>query len=194
MGSEYQSLQDALAEATGLDDPTRAAYRAAVAHLDTARSITESSARVASLVTLRRRQVDSVLAAPGILVELSAGELPSRDFNACGFDPQNHLQVSPTVQLQTRWWRPCTGGMSGEFAVPSVHDDDTGTVRAVVGQLADLKLTVAGSAVALTDGLSLQHATNVRLEAPRASAEAKLARVSFDGRTLRIVALPSSDQ
>lgn len=191
---QNQSLQDALAEATGLDDPTRTAYRSAMARLDTVSITTESSARVASLVALRRRQVDSVLSAPGVLLELSAGELPSKDFNACGFDPQNHLQVSRTVQMQTRWWRPCTGGVSGEFAVPSVHDDDAGTVRGVIGQLADLKLTVAGKPVALTDGLMLQRATDVRLEAPRANAEARLARVSFDGRTLRVVALPSSEQ
>lgn len=193
MMSQNQSLQDALAEATGLDNPTRAAYRTAMARMDTVRSTTESAARVASLVALRRRQVDSVLSVPGVLLELSAHELPSKDFNACGFDPQNHLQVSPTVQMQTRWWRPCTGGVSGEFAVPSVHDDDAGTVRGVAGQLADLKLTIAGNAVTLTQGLVLQRATEVRLEAPRVNAEAKLARVSFDGRTLRIVALPSSE-
>ena len=193
MMSQNQSLQDALAEATGLDDPTRAAYRAALIRLDTTRSIAESSARVTGLVALRRRQVDSVLSRPGVLVELSAKELPTGDFNACGFDPQNHLQVSPTVQMQTRWWRPCAGGVSAEFAVPSVHDDEAGTVRAVVGQLADLKLTVAGNAVTLTAGLLLERATDVRLDAPRANASAKLARVSFDGRTLGIVALPSAD-
>jgi hypothetical protein len=188
--SESQSLQDALAEAVGLDDARRAAFRAAVAATDTARATREASNRVASLVALRKRQVDSVLSAPGLLVELSAGELPGKDFNACGFDPQNHLQVSPTVQMQTRWWRPCTGGVSGEFSVPSVHDDETGTVRAVVGPLSDVKLTLAGKTVTLTDGLRLDRVSDVHLDAPRANIDAKLARVSFNGRILRIVALP----
>ena len=190
--SENQSLQDALAEATGLDDPQRAAFRAAVTSRDTASATKTASARVASLVALRKRQVDSVLSAPGVLLELSAHELPNKDFNACGFDPQNHLQVSPTVQMQTRWWRPCNGGVSSEFAVPSVHDDEAGTVRAVIGALADVKLTISGKPVTVADGLRLDRATDVRLEAPRASVDAKTARVSFDGRTLRIVALPSA--
>jgi hypothetical protein len=190
--AENQTLQDALADASGLDDARRTAFRAALSRLDTSSVATEVSARVASLVALRKRQVDSVLSAPGVLVEISAHELPSQDFNACGFDPQNHLQVSPTVQMQTRWWRPCTGGMSSEFAVPSVHDDATGTVRAVVGQLSDLKLTVAGKVVTLADGLELDRASDVHLVAPRANVDAKAARVSFDGRTLRIVALPAS--
>jgi hypothetical protein len=189
---ENQSLQDALAGATGLDDPQRAAFRAAVAGRDTTSAMKTASARVASLVALRKRQVDSVLSTPGVLLEISAHELPDKDFNACGFDPQNHLQVSPTVQMQTRWWRPCAGGVSSEFAVPSVHDDETGTVRAVIGSLADVKLTVAGKPVTITEGLRLDRATDVRLEASRANVNAKTARVSFDGRTLRIVALPSA--
>ena len=190
--TENQSLQDALAEATGLDDARRTAFHAAISRHDTSSSAKDASTRVVSLIALRKHQVDSVLSAPGILVELSAGELPGRDFNACGFDPQNHLQVSPTVQMQTRWWRPCAAGVTSEFAVPSVHDDETGTVRAVVGPLSAVKLTVAGKSVTLTDDLRLDHATDLRLDTPRASVDAKAAKVSFDGRTLRIVALPAT--
>jgi len=189
--SQNQTLQDALADATGLDEPTRLAFRAAVARHDTTNAREDAAARVARLVALRKRQVDSVLAAPGILVEISAHELPAKDFNACGFDPQNHLQVSPTVQMQTRWWRPCAGGISSEFAVPSVHDDDTGTVRAVIGAASDLTITTGGKPVALTNGLSVDRARDIRVVAPRANVDAKLGRVSFDGRTLRIVALPA---
>ena len=189
--SENQSLQDALAEAAGLEEPQRAAFRAAISRLDTTRATRAAYARVTHLVALRKNQVDSVLAAPGVLVEVSAHELPGKDFNACGFDPQNHLQISPTVQMQTRWWRPCTGGVSAEFSVASVHDDETGTVRAVVGPLSDLKLTLAGKPVTLTDGFRLDSATDLHLEAPRANVDAKLASVSFNGRILRIVALPA---
>ena len=189
--SQNQTLQDALAAATGLDDQTRLAFRAAVARLDTATAREKAAAGVARLVALRKRQVDSVLAAPGVLLEISAHELPGKDFNACGFDPQNHLQVSPTVQMQTRWWRPCSGGISSEFSVPSVHDDDTGTVRAVIGAASGLTISIGGKPVALTNGLSVDRANDIHVVAPRANVDAKLGRVSFDGRTLRIVALPA---
>ena len=188
--SQNQTLQDALAGATGLDEPTLLAFHKAVARLDTASARENATARVSRLVALRKRHVDSVLAAPGILLEISASQLPGKDFNACGFDPQNHLQVSPTVQMQTRWWRPCAGGISSEFAVPSVHDDEAGTVRAVVGAASDLTITIGGKPVALTNGLSVDRASEIRVVAPRASVDAKLGHVSFDGRTLRIVALP----
>ena len=190
MMDENETLQDALASATGLDDPQRAAFRSAVARLDTTAAGRDAELRVRNLVALRAKQVDSVLSAPGVLLEISAKELPNKDFNACGFDPQNHLQVSPTVQMQNRWWRPCTGSFSAEFNVPSVHDDDAGTVRAVIGAASDVKLTVDGTPVALTDGLALDAATKVQLDAPRANVQAARARVSMNGRTLRITALP----
>jgi len=187
---QSQTLQDALAVATGLDDPQRTAFRAAVAWLDSAAAGREATTRIANLVELRQRQVDSVLSAPGILLELSAKEMPGKDFNACGFDPQNHLQVSPTVQMQTRWWRPCAGSVTGEFNVPSVHDDEKGTVRAVIGAAQDVKLTIGGSPVTLSDGQVIENASNVKLDAPRANVQAGRAKVSMRGRTLQIMALP----
>jgi hypothetical protein len=188
---ENQTLQGALALAVGLDDAERAAFRSAVGRLDTVTMSREVAGRVADLVALRKRQVDSVLSSPGLLLELSARELPSRDFNTCGFDPQNHLQVSPTVQMQTRWWRPCAGSAgSSEFNVPSVHDDETGTVRAVIGRPEEVTLKVDGVAVTLTDGLMLESATNVRIEAPRASVEAARARIALRGRLLQVTLLP----
>jgi hypothetical protein len=188
---QNQALQDALAIATGLDDPQRAAFRAAAARLDTATAQHEAASRVADLIALRSRQVDSVLAAPGILLELSAAQLPGKDFNACGFDPQNHLQVSPTVQMQTRWWRPCVGSsFVSEFNVPSVHDDDARTVRAVIGSAADVKLTVAGAPVELTTDRVIESASDVKLEAPRANVQATRAKLVLHGRVLQITALP----
>lgn len=190
--AENQTLQDALAEASGLDSPRYSAFHNAVVRVDTAQALRDASTRVARLVALRKHQVDSVLSAPGVLVEVSAHELPGKDFNACGFDPQNLLQVSPTVQLQTRWWRPCAGGVSAEFSVPSVHDDEAGTVRAIVGALSEINVTVAGKPVTLTNGLQIDRATDLHLAAPRASVEARIARLSFDGRTLRITGIPPS--
>ena len=188
--TENQTLQDALAIATGLEDPQRAAFRSAVARLDTAAATREATAAITRLVSLRKKQMDSVLAAPGLLLELSAKEMPARDFNSCGFDPQNLLQVSPMVTMQTRWWRPCAGSVSGEFNVPSVHDEEAGTVRAVIGPLEDVKLMIGGKPVALADGQTIENASDVKLDAPRANAQAKRARVSMRGRTLAIVALP----
>ena len=187
---ENQTLQDALAVATGLDNPVREAFRSAVGRVDTVVSQREAARRVASLVVLRKRQADSVLAAPGILLELSAAEMPGKDFNGCGFDPQNHLQISPTVQMQTRWWRPCAGSFMSEFNVPSVHDQEAGTVRAVIGPVQDVKLTIGGALIDLSEGQRIGNATNVRLDAPRANAQTARANVSFNGRTLRIVGIP----
>ena len=57
--------------------------------------------------------------------------------------------------------------------------------------MSEVKLKVAGKMVTLTDGLHVDRATDVRLDSPRANVDAKVARVSFDGRILRIVALPA---
>ena len=76
---QNQTLQDALAIASGLDDPQRAAFRTAVSRLDTAAAGSEAAARVADLVALRSKQVDSVLSVPGVLLEISAAGLPARD-------------------------------------------------------------------------------------------------------------------
>ena len=188
---QNQTLEDALAIVTGLDDPQRAAFHAAVTRFDTTAAGRDASRRVASLVALRSKQVDSVLSAPGVLLEISAASLPAKDFSACGFDPQNHLQVSPTVQMQTRWWRPCVGSsFRSEFNVPSVHDDTAGTVRAVIGSIQDVKLTIDGNPVTLTDGLVIQDAVKVDLDAPRANVQAAHARISFHGSTLQIIGLP----
>jgi hypothetical protein len=188
---QNQTLQDALAAATGLDDPQRRAFRNAVGRIDTAQGRRETAQRIASLVALRKHQVDSVLAAPGVLLEISASELPGKDFDVCGFDPQNHLQISPTVQLQGRWWKPCAGSsIAGEFNVPSVHDDNAGTVRAVIGPVQQVRLTVDGVQITLTQGLRIDKASKVRLDAPRANAQAARGTITFDGRTLRLSGLP----
>jgi hypothetical protein len=186
-----ETITDALAVATGLEDVERRSYLLAMNSGDTARAASEAMASVAQLRTLRTRQVDSILAQPGILLELSASLLPDKDFGFCGFDPQNHLQVSPTVQLQMRWWRPCAGAaLSSEFNVPSVHDDERGTVRAVIGPESDVKITVAGQPVMLADGQTIDPATDVRLDAPRASVKSTRARLSRAGREIKIAPRP----
>ena len=63
-------------------------------------------------------------------------------------------------------------------------------MRAVIGPMQDVKLTVAGAPVTLTDGQVIDNAVNVHLDAPRASVQAAHAKISLRGRTLQIVALP----
>ena len=93
--------------------------------------------------------------------------------------------------MQTRWWRPCVGSsFTSEFNVPSVHDDEAGTVRAVIGPMQDVKLTVSGSPATLTDGQVIDNAANVHLDAPRANVQAAHAKISLRGRKLQIAALP----
>jgi len=191
MMDRNETLQDALARVSGLDAlETRAFIRAAAAS-DTARAGAASRAAIASLRALRAAQVDSALAAPGILLELSARNLPSEDFGSCGFDPQNLLQVTVTKQLHTRWWRPCAGpSLVAELNVPAVHDRTDGTIRAVIGAEADVKITVGGKSVTLADGENLDAAADVRIEAPRASIQSARANISRIGMILRITPVP----
>ncbi|HUQ98940.1 MAG TPA: hypothetical protein VM166_05745 [Gemmatimonadaceae bacterium] len=186
-----ETLQDALARATGLSDSGDRALRLAMRPADTSRIGAATRTAIGNLVALRARQVDSVLAVPGVLVELSASALPARDFGFCGFDPQNHLQVSTTTQLQTRWWKPCSGkALNAEFNVPSVHDTKAGTIRAVIGSESDVKISIAGKPVTLADGQRIDGASDVRIEAPRASIQSVRANLERIGRAIRLTPIP----
>lgn len=189
--AENQYLDEAVARASGLDAAEQRAFVAAVATFDSAAVRRDAAADIARLQALRTRQVDSLLSLPGLVLELSAAALPRKAFDICAFDPQNHLQVSPTVQIQTRWWRPCAGrALSGEFNVPSVLDTELGTIRAVIGPEADMTLTAGGTPVVLEDGQTIPEALEVQLQAARASVKAPRARLSREGRLLRITPLP----
>jgi hypothetical protein len=191
MMQRNETLQDALARAAGMNSVEEHALRRAIRATDTVALATATRASIARLIASRARQVDSVLNVPGLMIELSASALPGRDFGMCGFDPQNHLQVSPTVQLQTRWWRPCSGkALTSEFNVPSVHDTRAGTIRAVIGAESDVKVTVDGQPVSLADGQRMNAASDVRIEAPRASVQSARANLERIGRTIRITPLP----
>jgi hypothetical protein len=191
MMERNETLQDALARATGMNTVEDQALALATRAGDTSRVGVSARAAVARLKALRAAQVDSVLSRPGILLVLSAAELPGKDVGNCGFDPQNLLQVSSTVQLHTRWWRPCSGkALVSEFNLPSVHDDKDGTIRAVIGAETDVKITVAGQSVTLADGQKINEATDVRVQAPRASVQSARANVARTGMTIRITPLP----
>jgi len=191
MMERNETLQDALARATGMDVMEERALLRATRAADRARAGGAARAAVARLRALRAAQVDSLLSRPGILLELSAAELPAKTFGSCGFDPQNLLQVSATMQLHTRWWRPCAGkSLVSEFNVPSVNDAKEGMIRAVIGPESEVRVTVAGQSLLLADGQRLNAATDVRVEAPRASVQSARANLWMSGRTLRITPLP----
>lgn len=189
--AENQYLDEALAEASGLDTGEQRAFAQAVAAFDSGSIRREATAGIERLQELRVRQVDSLLSQPGLLLELSADALPRKAFDICSFDPQNHLQVTPTMQIQTRWWRPCAGrALSAEFNVPSVIDTERGTIRAVIGPETEVQLTAGGKPLVLADGQTIPEALDVLLQAPRANVRAPRARVTREGRMLRIAPLP----
>lgn len=191
MMTRNETLQDALARVSGLDAAEANAFRLATLRADSIRVSTAAEAAVSRLKVMRAAQVDSFLSRPGVLLELSARELPSKDFGSCSFDPQNLLQVTPTMQLHTRTWRPCSGSaLVAEFNVPAVHDRSAGMIRAVIGTDAEVKITAGGAAVALAEGQTIAAATDVKVEAPRVSIQSARANLSRSGRTIRITPLP----
>lgn len=176
---------------SGLDAAEANALRLATPRADSIRVSAVAQTAVSRLKVLRAAQVDSVLTRPGVLLELSARELPSRDFGSCSFDPQNLLQVTATMQLHTRTWRPCSGSaLVAEFNVPAVHDRTVGVIRAVIGTEAEVRITAAGSPVVINDGQTLSAAIDVKIEAPRATVQSARANVSRIGRTIHVTPLP----
>ncbi len=179
------TLEDMLAVASGIDDAAIAARdiaekRASALH-------EQIVAQINHLKSARQANADSLLSLPGLKLILSADSLPGKDFNSCGYDPQNLLQVSETTQIQMRWWRPCAGGPTyAEFNVPSVHDEAHGTVSAVIGDEASVKLTSNGQPLIIRDGETRRDLTTFKLVAPRATVEAVRADVSRAGNVLEI--------
>jgi hypothetical protein len=186
-----ETLQDALARISGLDAAEEKALRLGLLPSDSTRVAGAARTGISRLQALRAAQVDSALARPGILLELSASRLSAKDFGSCSFDPQNLFQVTATMQLHARTWRPCAGAaLVAEFNVPAVHDRTAGTIRAVIGTEEEVKITVGGQPVTLSDGQTLSAAKDVKVEAPRASIQSAKANVSRSGRVLRITPLP----
>lgn len=173
--SENLTVQDALADASGYRANERALRRQAESTfvMRTLRSAADSG--VASLRKVRRSQVDSVLAADGVQLNLTI-EGGGRSIGTCGIDPQNLLQVEPGVLLHTRWVQVCTGDLlQGTFNTPMVQERNT--LRAVIG--ADSVVKVSNGA----DG-------TVQIESPLVSLRAKNATVAREGRVLTVKITP----
>ena len=186
---EDRTLQDELAEASGYRDTERALLARAAREVDTAALDRDALRGVARLRSLRRAQVDSVLAQPGLLLILRADSLPNRSFGVCGLDPQNLLQAGGGVLLHTRWLRPCGGGVAGDFRTAVVQDDAAGTFTAVVGPEDSVRVTAGGASVALGDG-EARVAEALRFDAPGAALAVVRALVRKTGRTIEVTPLP----
>jgi hypothetical protein len=181
------TLQDMLAWASGIDKAAAAARARAQVNFGASGLHATATQQIERLKSSRRAKADSLLSLPGLHLVLVADSLPGKDFNSCGYDPQNLLQVMPGVQIQMRWWKPCAGGPTyAEFNVPSVHDESTGTVHAVIGDEGEVKLTSNGQPLVVRDGETLRDVHAFRLDAPRASVQAVRADVTRSGITLTI--------
>ena len=163
------AVQDALADASGYRANELALRRQAESTfvMRSLRAAADSS--VASLRAVRRAQVDSALAVPGVQLVVT---VEGRSVGTCGIDPQNLLQVEPGVLLHTRWVQVCTGDvLQATFNAPVVQERNT--LRAVVG---------ADSTVKVVDGPD----GAVQVESALVSLRAKHATTSRDGRVLTI--------
>jgi hypothetical protein len=176
-----------LGSVSGLDAPAEAARAAARAKFGVSALEREATQRIEQRKRSRMAKVDTIMSAPGVRLVLRADSLPSRRFNSCGFDPQNILQISPSLRIHSRWWRPCGGGPTyAEFNTPSVQDDSAGTIRAVIGDEAAIHLTSGGQPITIRDGETLRDVKVFKLEAPRASVDAVRADIERRGNTLTI--------
>ena len=185
--AENWTLQDMLASVTGIERPAEEARASAHRAFGMAERRAETQRRIERLKASRLAKVDTVLSAPGIKLVLLADSLPGGAFNSCGYDPQNLLQVTPKMQIQTRWWRPCSGGPTyAEFNVPSVIDEVAGTVTAVIGEAAEIKLESAGQPITLAEGDTLRDVPTFKLQTPRASVVAVRADMWRRGNVITI--------
>ena len=156
---------------------------------DPASRRTHAQEVTAALQRSRRRLVDSLLARPGVLVELDGSALPRRFIGHCGFDPINTLQVGDGTVLHTRWLALCAGGdrWRGEFNTPVLQAEGFTTLRAVIGAEPEVRVTVAGAVVALADLTRMPDARNVAIESPGLTLRLSRAGLERNGRMLRVM-------
>ena len=187
--AEDLTLHEVLAQATGYHADEAALRRSAEEMFDPAARRTRAQEVTAALQRSRRRQVDSLLARPGVLVELDGSTLPRRFIGHCGFDPINTLQVGDGTVLHTRWLALCAGGnrWQGEFNTPVLQAEGFTTLRAVIGAEPEVRVTVAGAPVALADLTKLPDARDVAIESPGLTLRLSRAGLERNGRVLRVV-------
>ncbi len=180
------TLQAALARAVGSAEADDALAAAAGERV----GIGELRERATRMIRERRAargaRVDSVLAAPGVVIRIIPHRLnPSKDY--CGFDPQNQLMVDENRWLHTRWLRACTPGqVEAEFNTPVVQDGVV--LTAVAGP--EVRITIGGVAIELGECDRLAGAEDVRIESAGVTVTAARADVEREGRMIVIHPLP----
>jgi hypothetical protein len=173
------TLQDALARAAGGAGDEVVARREAERRFDRARLLALADSAVGALRARRQRQTDSLMARPGLKVEI-VGRVGS-----CGFDPQNMLQAGGGVVLHTRWLHICDGArLDGEFNTPVVESGDT--LTAVIGAATEVRVSVRGAPLALGDGGRVAGAEEVRIESPGLTLRVARADLERAGSVLRL--------
>jgi hypothetical protein len=181
------TLQEAVAEAAGLRERERSLIADATRRHPAPDLLAEAERNIAALRARRRAQMDSVLAAPGVLLVVDASRMAQRDHGNCGFDPQNTLPVTQRIKIHMRWFRPCnTSNTSGEFNTKVVHDESLGTLAAVLGDESAVEVTIGGGAVRLADGERREGQRDIRIVAPSASYQAGKGTLVRRGRELRL--------
>jgi hypothetical protein len=183
------TLHEALAQETGYHADEAAHRQSAMAMFDPAARRTRAQEITAALKRNRRRLVDSLLERSGVLVELDGSALPGRFIGHCGFDPINTLQVGDGTLLHTRWLALCAGGnrWRGEFNTPVLQAEEFTTLRAVIGAESEVRVTLAGAAVALADLTRMPDARDVAIESPGLTLRLSRAGLERNGRVLRVV-------
>jgi hypothetical protein len=187
---EDLTLQDALAAASGYREREQALQREAEQEFGGAELDAMARSSVASLRVLREAQIDSALARPGVEIVVVTEAIGGVGF--CGIDPQNLLQAGDGVLFHTRWFKPCAGNaLQAEFTMPVVHDQNRGTLRAVIGAAEEVSVTVGGEVVDLENLQHIDRAENVGIEAPGLSMSSALAELRKRGSTLWVTLLPN---
>ncbi len=179
------SLQDLLAEVVGSREAEKALRQQAEA-VFAAAELTEAARRsVAALRATRRAQVDSALSRPGVQVVILGDALGF--MGLCGIDPQNLLQVDDRVLFHTRWLVLCAGSsFRAEFTTPVVHDQDAATMRAVVGPVDELQVSVDGAWLQPSRIGKLAGAERLEIEAPGLKLTAARADLEWEGSRLQV--------
>jgi hypothetical protein len=185
------TLDGALAIESGFDAPAHALRDSATSTFSASALRDTAEHQVADRERAELAQVDSILTQPGLHLVLDPDSLPGRRFGICGFDPQNILEVTPAEQLHTRWVNVCAGkSLDADLHTPAIHDDSTGTFRAVVSPRDSVYIAAAGAPVQPNALREPSVLTDLVVVGPHARVSSNRAVVVQRGDTLRVVPLP----
>lgn len=185
------TLQEALADASGAREIERALLAQVSTEFDAAALARSAEAAVDRLRDLRQRQVDSLLAAPGLRIVLILDSMPGRSVGLCGIDPQNLLQVDAERLLHTRWVRPCSGSaLQATFTTPAVQDSRQGVWQAVLSPSDPLRIQSGGTPLLVESGGRPVRARDLALDSAGLELQAARAELWRDSRSLFIRILP----